>query len=139
MATSPTIHGIKFSADDIRFLDVQAENNRALNAFVILLALETVLDVSTRVRDINRVADLMEPMLKTTFNVLTPSWGDAAQALAQISHQRAFLDTQMHTLGKFMHYGVKFKAPTGKAKAFFMALLVDYSGRVGRSSPKAAP
>ena len=129
MATFPNIHGIQFSVDDIRFLDVQAEKNGALSAFIILLALENLLDVSTRFGSFERVADMMEPMLRTKFNVLTPSWGDATQALSQIKNQMALMDTQLHLLGNFTHYKSKFKAPTGKAKVFFTALVTYYSSR----------
>lgn len=135
MAAYPTIHGIRFSEDDIRFLDDQAEKQGALQGFIILLALERIHDIATRVGKMKRLVDMLEPIVNTAIDVASPNWEDAAEGLLNIQFSMAIKDIQLHLLGKYMSYGKRFKAPVGKSKQFFKALLTYFTDLRNKLSP----
>lgn len=133
MPTPPTIHGIKFSADDVRFLDDQAERHGGFDSFVILLSLMSIIEGSTRFRvKKSRLRDFIEPITATVIDVATPNWSDAAQGFMQIKVNMAIKDTRLHHLGKYKSYGESFKKPTGKASQFFVALINYYQDIANR-------
>ena len=135
MATYPTIHGIRFAEDDVRFLDDQAEKQGALQGFIILLALERVADIATRVGKIRRLVDVLDPIVNTAIDVASPNWEDAAEGLLNIQFSMAMMDIQLHLQGKYMSYKKRFKAPVGKSKQFFKALLTYFTDLRSKLSP----
>lgn len=135
MSSYPIFHGIRFAADDVLFLDDQAEKQGMLRAFVLLLALEKVLDLSTRLTKAERLRDFLQPITETAIDVLAPNWEDAAESLLNIQFSMAMLDVQLHLQGKYSSYGKRFKAPTGKAKQFFRALLTYFTDLRNQLSP----
>ena len=132
MSNYPTIHGIRFSADDVGFLDDQAEKQGSLKAFITLLALERVLDVSTRVGEITKLSDVLQPILDTAIDLSASNWEDAAESLLNIQFGMAVMDIQLHLHGRYMSFGRKFKAPRGKAAQFFKALLAYFTDLRGK-------
>jgi hypothetical protein len=129
------VYGVRFSKDDVRFLDDQAEKQNMLRAFVVLLALERVLDLSTRVGRITRLADLAIPITETAIDVSAANWEDAANSILNLQFSQAMTDTQLHLFGRYMIQGKPLKAPSGKAKDFFKNLTNYYTQLRDQLSP----